>query len=620
MAIVFDKTLLATIIGTRIPIKYNQSRFFGYSRIIDTAEYSVYERQIKADKIVASHGDIIVKQRGDHELIYIPDARIPLIKYHFKLNNKFFPGLKNKSKISQCLLIPYLRIIKQDSYFRDVRLCVITDKGQIFHNKPARNKECDGYSHNNDVAKFEESVVWDIPGRKFPTKNNAPAEYECYYPGLPESCYSYSPIANCDYNFVDKYNNGGFGEYKTILENGEKKVCSRFYIYSATERSNPFFFIGTGDKNDKMCLIGTYRANVDCGTRICLFASSDGGREWFCKYEFSDIGEYSFQQGYSEKWGTNFGNSISIGLNVDCSSFNMCVYKRVIELPDVSDGNIISEFKWELMSDVLSINSRDTTVVSTERPHGLSTGNIIAFKSTEKLPLEISWMNCKTMNNKGTDGGIQFKVRVIDDNQFEIYELLSSQIPTLPCRHIHHINTMKDGWIVGTGEIYPNGWLLYVQQKMADTYSIVSASDKLKIWRLNTKESSVQRTMGLILNDDKENRIIFASDHDTLERKGLNWTADKDMSRGSTGIFVGKLNDIDDRNQFECVYDAFEPCYYFQQVQDMLVFAGQRGELAICFDPNYKKWKKERLNRFIMHYMGYYRNYHIFNEYIIYRR
>ena len=620
MQIVIDKEFIAKVIGSRRTTKNNPKHIFGYSRIVDSIEYTVYERPFKVDKIVASYGDTVIKQRGCKTLIYIPDARVSGLNYHIRLNEKNFPGLQKNSKISQCLLLPYLRNTKIDTYIRDLRLCVITDKGQIFHNKPARNINYEDVSRRNDVVRFEESVIWDVPGRKHPTKSYATNEYECYYPGLPESCYLYSPVPNSDNKFVDKFNNGGYAKYKIIIEEGQKKICSRFYNYSFQERANPFFFIGTGNRNDKMCLIGTYRANTDCGTRICLFASSNGGREWFCKYEFSDLGEYVFQQGYTDAWGTNFGNKIALDIDLDCSQYDVCIYKRNIVLPDVADGKTKTAFSWEIKSKVKRIYGKDFTEIETDTPHGLCTGNIISFQAFDKLPKQIVWLNSKTIDEMGTNGGCQFKVRKIDDVHFEIYELVSSQFPTLPCRHIHHINSMKDGWIVGTGEIYPNGWLLYIQQKMADTFSIVSASNMLEITRLNTKESSVQRTMGMIIKDDFNSKVIFASDHDNLKRNKMNSTFLKNISRGSVGIFVGNLDDIDDRNKFECVCDVNEPCYYFQQLQDMFVFAGQRGELAICTDSNFEKWKQEKLNRFIMYYMGNYHNYHIFNDYIILRK
>ena len=111
--------------------------------------------------------------------------------------------------------------------------------------------------------------------------------------------------------------------------------------------------------------------------------------------------------------------------------------------------------------------------------------------------------------------------------------MVSSAKPTLPCRHIHHINTLKDGWIIGTGEIYPNGWLLYLQQKKADTYSITDASEELIIRRINTKNDSVQRTMGVILNDSSAGDLIYASDHDTLERNAVNDSSLSGISRSS---------------------------------------------------------------------------------------
>ncbi len=617
MSIIPDKEFLSKIISSRFPIKKNPKHLFGYTKIIDNDDFSIYERPFGRDKVVAAYGDTIVKQHGDLDIFYIPDARLNILKYHIKLNQNSFPGLIKNSIISQCILIPYLRIVKKDTYIRDVRLCVITDKGQIFHNKPSRNFDCDGYSLKNDVVRFEESVVWDIPGRKHPTNHENVEEYECYYPGLPSSCYTISPISNKNKRFVDKYGNGGFPSYKELVIDGNKKICSRFYKFSTSSRSNPFFFIGSGERNDKMTLIGTYRANVDSGTRTCLFASSDGGREWFCKYEFSDFGEYSFKQGYSDLWGTNFGNKILLNFNYDFSNSDFYVYKRSIVLPNSEDGKIQTQFNWDQMGKIKRIISEDGTIFETEKPHNLESGNIVALKSISNLPKTVSWLNCSVINSNGTGDGVQFKVKKIDEYKFEIYELLSSQFPTLPCRHIHHINPLKDGWIVGTGEIYPNGWLIYVQQKMADTYSIVSASESLKMIRINTKEESIQRTMGMILFDTCDKKIIFASDHDNLLRNEIDSNAFKNISRGSTGIYVGKLEDVDDRNKFDCVYDAYEPAYFFQKIQNILVFAGQRGELAICNDPNYKKWYKFRLNRFIMYYMGYYNTFHIFNDYII---
>lgn len=201
----------AKLIGSRWPLKTDATRVLGYSRIIDTEEYAVYERPVKADMVVAAYGDIAVKRRGDR-LFYIPNARVPFIKYRIDLCEKDFPGLIHGSHFMQCLLLPYLRVVRKDTYVKDVRLCIFTDKGQVFHNKPSRDKNYDGFSKSEDITRFEESVIWDLPGRKHPSNRIDGDECECYFPGLPEYCYTYSPCINTAPEYKDPYGNGGFGK------------------------------------------------------------------------------------------------------------------------------------------------------------------------------------------------------------------------------------------------------------------------------------------------------------------------------------------------------------------------------------------------------------------------
>ena len=615
----FTKENVAKLIGSRRLVRTDSTKILGYSRIINTEEYAVYERPIKADIVVAAYGDIVVKRRGDR-LFYIPNARVPFIKYKVDLCKENFPGLYQGSHFMQCLLLPYLRVVKKDAYVKDVRLCVFTDKGQVFHNKPTREKSCDGFSKEEDIVRFEESVIWDLPGRKHPSNNINGDECECYFPGLPDYCYTYSPRINTDAEYKDLYGNGGFGKSIEVNKKSGRQICARFYQYGRTIQSNALRFIGTGLRNDTMHLIGTYCSNVEEGVRVCIFASSDGGRQWYCKYEFSDTGEYLFQQGHSNAWGTNFGNQIKLEEDIKCTDYDITVNKRSICLPKSSDGSVETSFRWSRLGRVKLITNEKTAKVYTDQPHGLTTGNIVAFLACGSKPEGARWMLSDKLDGDGNIGGFQFKVKVVDDCCFEIYELVSSAKPTLPCRHIHHINTLKDGWIVGTGEIYPNGWLLYVQQKMADTYSIVDAKEILTIKRINTEEGSVQRTMGLLLCDSPDNHIIYASDHDTLLRNEINDENFVGVSRNSIGIFIGKLKDIDDRNAFECVYDAYEPCYYFQKLDDMLVFTGQRGELAVCKNSNLRLWHQEHLGSTLMYYYGFFHQFHVFNDYILLRK
>lgn len=77
--------------------------------------------------------------------------------------------------------------------------------------------------------------------------------------------------------------------------------------------------------------------------------------------------------------------------------------------------------------------------------------------------------------------------------------------------------------------------------------------------------------MGLLVFDDNNNTTYFASDHDTLER---NPVSNKfPFSRSSCGVFRGALDDIDDRNKFECIFELVEPCYFFQKLDSLIVIS-----------------------------------------------
>ena len=103
---------------------------------------------------------------------------------------------------------------------------------------------------------------------------------ERYYPGLRSTSYEYHPVINTDDVFVDRYGNGGFGN--NIVKNGE--TLSRFFEPNRHRVPyHSFGVMGGYEPGEKTTLIGTYRSNVNefAGSRICVFATSDGGRTWF---------------------------------------------------------------------------------------------------------------------------------------------------------------------------------------------------------------------------------------------------------------------------------------------------------------------------------------------------
>ncbi|MDD4436549.1 MAG: hypothetical protein PHS04_00735 [Tissierellia bacterium] len=596
---------------------------FGYKTIIDTDKYTILKRSYKADKIVAAYGKVVIllnSDLGNDTFNIYPDYNGTLFKYQIKFSERNFPGLIQGSKISHCMIIPYMRNVDGKSHVKSWRLIIVTDKGQVYHNFPAREKEFDGYELPGDITLFEESVVWDLPGRLYPSTNEECDSTERYYPGLSENTYNFFPILNTDESYIDSYGNGGFAKTTNVIQNEQKTVVSRFYFPLREGQSNSFFYMSGYEPDPKMSLIGTYRSNTDMGVRTVIFASDDGGRQWFCKYEFGDFGKYEFQQGDNKSWGTNFGNSInSTIMRDDYKTLSFSVTKRNVIAPSQENKEPENLFTWEDNIDVTCITKAENAVVTTKDQHNFTTGNIVAFQSNTGYEKDSwHWMLNDSISETSAGNGLLFKVDVIDDYSFRLYEYVASPNNHITCRHIHHINRIKDGWIIGTGEIYPNGWLLYLQMKEADTFTKKSAREEFKIIRLNSSEQSVQRTLGLVLYDDRDSTIIYASDHDLLKRDEVAMPEGRTetFDRSSTGVFKGTLNSIDDIGTFEIIYEAKEPAFFFKKLGKALVFSGQRGEFAVSFD-NGDTWHQEQLDSPLIYFYGHSFSYYVISDYII---
>ncbi|WP_390436472.1 hypothetical protein [Lactonifactor longoviformis] len=608
-------------IGDRKDFRISKKPYKDLFVTADTAQYTFYQYAYGADKIIAAYGNITViqKRRDENHLILCP-YRNKVIRYHIYLNEKTFPGIIQGSKILSCQLIPYMREVAENKYQKITRMVIITTKAQIFHNYPARKREIEGFSKSGDIVNFEESVVWDLPERQYPSQTKECETWERFYPGLPADCYEHHPQINTSEDFQDKYGNGGFSDHSVIVANGRKRIVPRFYLYSRDLAANPFHYIGTGEKDYKMSLMATYRSNVHCGVRTCIFASTDGGRNWYCKYEFTDAGEYEFAQGDVEDWGKNFGNPVIDPELKEIDWTTVRIFKRNLVVPSYDNKEPDKLFRWTDCGEVKKIADGKQLLIEFKNQHLLKTGNIIAFSST--LPTDD---DCWIMNNQisetSSGNNLFFKVEVLDDKQIVLYEFVANPAINIPCRHIHHVNKIKDGWIWGTGEIYPNGWIMYMQMKEADTFAIKHAWEEFKIVRLNSAEESIQRTMGVILKDDSRGTIIYASDHDTLKRREIETAAGRDLhiSRNSTGIFKGCLSDIDNRNKFQTVYEAGEPCFYFQSLDNMLIFSGQRGEIAISFDDG-TSWLKERIAEPLIRYYGNCGQIYYFDQAVLVRK
>lgn len=594
-----------------IPGKFNHRKPFpGYSRVNSIGEYTIYQSKLQGFSIEAAFDDFIVTRKKNTILIY-PDYRNTVVHYKVRLESKSFPGLIPDSNILCCLVLPFMREVNRDRFYKRYRVVVITDKCQVFHNFPDRDLEYAGYEIIGDIIRFEESEVWDIPGRKYPANNtsiNTSIEY--YAPWLPNSSFEYHPSKDS----VSKYSGKKRNNKTTVKISGRDVVVSRFYFPQRTKEANPFSRMLGFECDEKIALIGTYCANKEIGARTIIFASSDGGRNWYAKYEFADEGTYEFKQG-NDVWGHNVGNP------VDTSSFgndfNGNAYLRIRYLNHNNEKKSTESF---ILSDQLKIRSITCSCPARlilENDENLCDGNIIVlYGKSDNIKWNSIFNNSFSEDNAGN--GVIFKAIKCGNNEIELYECVSNPYNNIACRHIHHINRVRDGWIVGTGEIYPNGWTFYIQMKEADTFSRFSAADELKIIRLTSRINSVQRTVGMDW-DDVKNRIIFASDHDLLERPKVVLPLGETIERNSTGIYECKLEDLNNFEMSHLVYEAKEPSFYFRLCGTDYIFCGMRGEIAIGKDfGNY--WYSSRIKTPFWSHCGQTYDYYVMNNgYILVR-
>ena len=557
-----------------------------YKRYLDREKFQVFKPTTGNVPVIrAILRNVAVQYKGTTISISTKGVSGPYDAGTVTFDATNFPNLIAGSVVENIFLLPWTRNQTTAQTGINWRMVVITDKGQVYHNYPSRAIGSDGAEVAGDVTKFDESVVWDLPvtERLFPSTNPAAVSPERYLPGLPAGCYTYHPAISTD----NGYGNGGFGN--SIVAGGI--TYPRFYVPSRANNMHSLAPMGGFEPGDKLTLIGTYRSNVFAGeaTRVALFATSDGGRQWYCKYEFADNGV-----------AVSMANSMDTsGLASAYTANSFVVSLRQLVVPSSITKEPTTKFTWGAGIVVSDISRANPGVVTTATPHGLTSGNIVVIADNPgsgAVSPDWDWMRNETTSATSGGNGVLFKVQVLSPTTFSLYEHVHSAQNALYCRHIHHINRVKDGWIMGTGEEYPGGWTFFIKMQEADIYSVVNAWDARSITRLTSTSTSIQRTLGIVLRDDATQTVLAAMDSATVPRgtTALPTGRTDTISRNSTGVYRGTLANIDDLATFIPVFEAEQPAYYLKEKSGMLMCIGQRGELGVSFDGG-STWDREDL-------------------------
>lgn len=578
----------------------------GFNKFFESDKVKMYNWKANSDgrtALAATFRNVIVWTGSGKIIISTDGFNGATTEIAFNATN--FPGLIEGSSISQIIVMPWSRSpsgnvvsLGGDQW----RMNVITSMGQIYHNFPSRSMTGDGNAVAGDEFRFDESVVWDLPTRFTPVKTEsgddadliATGKYK-YMPCYPDVSYGIYPPLNHD----NGYNNGGFGATIEKTVGSETKKFGRFWFPDRSNgQANPFFYMGGNAVHEKMTLIGTYRSNNDIGvaSRICVFGTIDGGRQWFCLYEFGSAGHMTNSRGgqldYAEGgnqaqavWLFNLAYSGNVGSGI------FKVRRRIQILPDAEDKEPENKFSYSDWVNVTSIAgtsdhiSINVAIADTEILQ--ASGDYVFEKVQGAAATPFDWLVNDSCDEMTCGNGVIFKMQRMSlaTGEYYLHDEIHNPDNNLPCRHIHSVDRNKFGYAISTGEVYPTGgWILFMSMRPADSFSHVNPWDDLQFIRLNSTKDSFYRSLGTYV---MQNGDMFLGVDDAMIPMGnvaLPTGRTDEILKNSTGVFKLKVSEIDNAANAECLLNTHEVAYFFKIVEGVMIFVGQQGGIAVSLD------------------------------------
>lgn len=528
-------------------------------------------------------------------------------RHSITLNATNFPNLISGSCVMKVLLLPWTRrktATVSETQGLQWRCVIFTDKSQVYHNFPSRAATHDGDYVEGDEYLFEESCVWDLPDRTVPVATNSGNDATLiatgcyrYMPALPVDSYEMHPAVNA----ASSYGNSGFPAVYSYTDgfSGQAKKRPRFFFETrATKNVSPFMWMSGAIQDNQVSVIGTYRSSTTNEARTCVFATTDGGRQWFVQYEFGACGEMlgkGNDENYSvvsTPWNNPSYPLTSWGTNSDSSGV-FSIKKRSQYVTTEYEKTLANKFAYGASVGVSSIVSSATgIVVTTSAEHGLANGDIIVFEKSGDTSNAWDWIVSSGHTANSAGNGVVWKVNGVTSTTFVLHYEARNPENNFACRHIHAINKIKDGYIISCGEGYPFGWVLWLFKKSEDDFFTKQACDTFHIYRMTNTRASVLRLLGMQMYHD--GTVIVGSDNSDSDVSSVTLPDGTTIQRNSIGIFKGSVADMDDYASYECIYEPDEPAYFFKEIDGVMIFCGQRQTIAVSFDRG-ESWQSFRL-------------------------
>ena len=453
------------------------------------------------------------------------------------------------------------------------RIVVFTNKNRILFN----NAEEEQYFTNFNY--FKEARVIN-PFKKWQPVNNIDDV---------DNVHKYFPVLK-DYNYDQ------FKGRSVIQGTTEGDLLVDFSVDNSWNSRS----YNTLARANKVAIFGNYN---QANTEPYVLATVDGGKTWKVVLWFAHTTDYP-----NSAAGEIDLSPISSQAAYTPNSLKLCIRKYRVpteENPEPLNTFIIDEVDQVDVSSFSTDSNGNCLVNLSESKNFGGYSPVCFFKNNGSESIWDTICNNNMTEDGVNNNGIFFRLKKISNTQYQLRAMIGNPYEaSLMCYHIHCVNRCSAGFVISTGESYTDtnkyeGGMVYFLTCNYNngTNTLYGGIDSLinNTIRLTSSPNGVNRACGAYLfNDFSDPTFLYVSDESFYTTGKRNASIPKrtiQVKNVPTGIFIGKLSDIDNQSKFECICDAKSTIVSL--CEHMGHFAADGHGDALCLSKNGKDWHIE---------------------------
>ena len=573
-------------------VRFRDNKSSGSDIVFGSFHITLYKNKpsVESEEIVADRNDYVVKDCK----IQLPNAKRDVFgadvieytsdKIHYyqfgyngilweiQFDSNTVEALQDGETIKYAYLIPYNQNNAVGSLNLPNRIIVFTNKNRLLFNYDA---------NIYDLMHFKEAKITN-PYKKWQAVNDS---------SKVDAVHKYFPVLK-DYDYEQFENRGAAVIQGTSVGN----LLLDFPNQAANWNRNTWCNMS---RSNKVVLFGNYNTY---NTEPFVIGTVDGGKTWKVVIWFA------FVSGYPGVGGGRIDlTPISSQAAYTANSLKLCIRDYRVptdEVKEPADTFIIDEAKQVNVSS-FSTDSNGDTLVNLSTGIDFGTYSPVCFFKNNGAANVWDYICNNDMTEDGANSnGIFFRLQKISNTQYKLLANLGNPYePSLTCFHIHCVNRTCAGFTISTGEsynptAYEGGMIYFLTQNYNNGSNKISGGiDTLlnKTFRLTSSPNGVNRACGTyIFNDEKDPTVVYVSDESFYTSGKRNATIPGrtvELKNVPTGIFMGKLSDIDDQSKYECVCETRGTMLSLFEWNGH--FAADGHSESVCFSKDGKNWNQE---------------------------